>query len=327
VSVAVSNDTCLLSKRLLFAPFWGSSFCAALWPRRKAGHLAIAQKEQACKMARVLPPIRDERISPVFSCSIVVQPRKSAEQPAFQILYSQAAAPAAYCWNVHQPRILRNELNSLYFLSFLHGISIKRAQSLCFKRFIFISRNAGLSQVTAQMQARLDNSLQVPNDRAWSPAGLEPRTYYSVALDYFAKPGGNGSSYWVHNPGKQNFLLLDRSPEHVSLHRVFRAASILATASVFTRPIDQNKADRHDSSVHKCRFVSLGWAQNACCKSEVNHIGKTAFQTPVRTGDARLLRFLRTNNRATKLFNKLGSRCLSATVDCLCKHCLLARLH
>jgi hypothetical protein len=103
------------------------------------------------------------------------------------------------------------------------------------------------------MQARLDSSLQVPIDRAWTPPDLQPRTYYSVALDYFAKPGGDGSSYWVRNPGKQNFLLLDRSPEHVSLHRVFRAASILATASLFTRPSDPNKADRCES----CTIVTI----------------------------------------------------------------------
>lgn len=94
----------------------------------------------------------------------------------------------------------------------------------------------------------MDNSLQVPNDRAWTPAGLEGRTYYSVALDYFAKSAtarDDGSPYWERSPGKTNFRLVDKSPEHISLSRVFRTAAVLATASVFTRPRDPNTADRY----------------------------------------------------------------------------------
>ena len=95
----------------------------------------------------------------------------------------------------------------------------------------------------------MDNSLQVANDRAWVPPGLESRTFYSVALDYFEKPAEitpstNATAYWVRDPGQINFLLLDKSPEHISLHRVFRAAAVLATASVFTRPRDNMAADK-----------------------------------------------------------------------------------
>ena len=99
------------------------------------------------------------------------------------------------------------------------------------------------------MQSRMENSLQVANDRAWVPPGLESRTFYSVALDYFEKPTEitpsiNATAYWVRDPGQVNFLLLDKSPEHVSLHRVFRAAAVLATASVFTRPRDKMAAEK-----------------------------------------------------------------------------------
>lgn len=121
----------------------------------------------------------------------------------------------------------------------------------------------------------MDNTLRVSNEREWAPpVALVNRTlYYSVALDYFAKQAAareQGEAYWIRSPGKKNFLLVDKSPQHISLNRVFRTAAVLATASVFTRPRDPNTANRcvtSDKILCFCHGVCSDWATR--CSSYV----------------------------------------------------------
>jgi hypothetical protein len=134
----------------------------------------------------------------------------------------------------------------------------------------YVSSRAGLSQFAplgagrqrGHETARARPALHIPKhmqehtrnpvhyDGAWSPMGIEENTFFSVALDFYAKENVAAAyeEYWIRQPGVINSKLVDLSPQHVAIQRLFRNAAILTTASVFTKLRDAEGAERCSSN-------------------------------------------------------------------------------